>query len=498
MKVTSERKENCQVRVTVELDAAEAEDKLRQTAQRLSRRYTVPGYRKGKAPYAAVLRTFGRELLQEQALEEFGQELYDQALKQVEYEPYAPGELEKVEWDPFRLEILLPIMPEVDLGDYRSVRATPEPKPVADDAVDRYLEELRQQHTQWVPVERPAALGDHVVVDIEGRAGDQVVLSNQGRELTLDAASPYPLPGFHEQVAGMSPGEDKQFTLTYPDDDPRKDMAGREATLTVKLLTINEPDVPALDDELAQTVGDYSTLADLRAAAHKNLEEEARLAAEAELPDKALDAMIAAATKIEYPPQAVEKELDSMLEDMEQNLSTRGIKLDTFLGMIKKTRDAYRQELRPAAEERLRHVLALGEAIKREGLKVEEAEVEAKAQQLKAQEEFQSEEMQKLLDGPAARAGLANDLLLTKIRDRIAEIARGEAPPLEAAAEAPGDGEALAEAERLGEAEVLADAKVLAEGEALVDDEALAAAEALAESQAEAEAPGNTLQTPEP
>jgi len=175
MKVTSERQENCQVRVTVELDAAEAENKLRQTAQRLSRRYTVPGYRKGKAPYAAVLRAFGRELLQEQALEEFGQELYDQALKEVEYKPYAPGELEKVEWDPFRLEILLPIMPEVDLGDYRAVRATPEPKPVADDAVDHYLEELRQQHTQWIPVERPADLGDHVVVDIEGRAGDQEV-----------------------------------------------------------------------------------------------------------------------------------------------------------------------------------------------------------------------------------------------------------------------------------------------------------------------------------
>jgi len=486
MKVTSERQENCQVRVTVELDAAEAENKLRQTAQRLSRRYTVPGYRKGKAPYAAVLRAFGRELLQEQALEEFGQELYDQALKEVEYKPYAPGELEKVEWDPFRLEILLPIMPEVDLGDYRAVRATPEPKPVADDAVDHYLEELRQQHTQWIPVERPADLGDHVVVDIEGRAGDQVVLGNQGRELILDATSPYPLPGFHEQIVGMSPGEEKQFTLTYPDNEPRKDLAGREATFTVKLVAINEPDVPALDDELAQTVGDYSTLADLRAAAHKNLEEEARLAAEAELPDKALDAMIAAATKIEFPPQAVDKELDSMLEDMEQNLSTRGIKLDTFLGMIKKTRDAYRQELRPAAEERLRHVLALGEAIKQEGLKVEETEVEAKVQEMKAQEEFQSEEMQKLLDGPAARAGLANDLLLTKIRERIALIAKGEAPPLEVAAEAPGGAEELAEVEAPADADARATA--------------LAVAESRAESEpaAPAEPSGNTLQTPEP
>ncbi len=451
MKVTSERQENCQVRVTVELDAAEVENKLRQTAQRLSRRYTVPGYRKGKAPYAAVLRTFGRELLQEQALEEFGQELYDQALAGIEYKPYTAGELEKVEWDPFRLEILVPIMPEIDLGDYRAVRATPEPKPVADDAVDQYVEDLRRQHTQWIPVERPAVLGDHVVVDIEGRAGDEVILSNQGREMTIDTASRYPLPGFHEQIVGMAPGEEKQFALAYPDNDPRKDLAGHEATFTVKLLAVNEPDVPPLDDELAQMVGDYSTLADLRAAAHKNLEEEALQAAEAELPDKALDAMIAAATKIEYPPQAVDKEIDSMLEEMEENLSSSGIKLDTFLGMIKKTREAYRQELRPAAEARLKHVLALGEAIKREGVKVEEAEIEAKVQELKAQEEFQSEEMQKLLDGPAARAGLANDLLLTKIRERIAQIARGEALPLEVVAETPAEAEPAETAEPSGD-----------------------------------------------
>ena len=453
MKVTSERQENCQVRVTVELDAAEAENKLRQTAQRLSRRYTVPGYRKGKAPYAAVLRTFGRELLQEQALEEFGQELYDQALAGLEYKPYTAGALEKVEWDPFRLEILVPIMPELDLGDYRAVRAAPEPKPVTDDAVEHYLEALRRQHTQWIPAERPAVLGDHTVVDIEGRSGDEVILSNQGREMTIDTASRYPLPGFHEQIIGMSPGEEKQFTLAYPDDDVRKDLAGREATFTVKLLAVNEADVPPLDDELAQTVGDYSTLADLRAAVHKNLEEEALQAAEAELPDKALDAMIAAATKIEYPPQAVDQELDSMLEDMEQNLGSRGMKLDTFLGMIKKTRESYRQELRPAAEERLRHVLAMGEVIKREGIKVEEAEIEAKIQELKAQEEFQSEEMQKLLDGPGAHVGMANDMLLAKARERLAQIARGEAPPPEALAEAPAEAESPVSAEPVETAE---------------------------------------------
>lgn len=445
MQVTSERLENCQVRVTVELDAAEVEAKLRQTAQQVSRKYTIPGYRKGKAPYAAVVRSFGRELLQQQALEDFGQELYDQALGQIEYEPYDMGELEKVEWEPFRMNILVPIRPQVDLGDYRSVRLAPEVEPVTDEDVDRYLEELRRQHAQWVPVGRPAALGDQVVVDIDAQVDGTTVLGNQGRELILSADGRYPVPGFHEQVAGMTAGEEKTFTLAYPASDPRQDLAGKEAEFNVKLVAVNEEDVPPLDDDLALMVGDYESLADLRTAVRADLEREAGERAEADFAEKVLTAMIDQAAKIEFPPQAVDKELDNSLERMEGSLSGRGLKLDTYLGMIGKTRAAYRDELRPMAVNQVRRTLALGEIIRREGLSVEGEAVQAEIERLAASEEFQGDEMQKLLQSAGARISVMNDLLITRAHQRVAAIARGEAPELPVPGTQEGETDVLAE-----------------------------------------------------
>jgi trigger factor len=430
MQVKSERLEECQVRLTIELDGAEVENKLRKTAQDVARRYAVPGYRKGKAPYAAVLRAFGRELLQQQALEDSVEEMVGEAMKESGLEPYDVGKVDKVEWDPFVLEMIVPIRPEVDLGDYRAVRLDPELKPVGDEDVERYLEDLRQEHAQWVPVERPAAMGDRVVVDIDGRIGDRVVLGNQGRELILTDGARYPLPGFHEQVAGMSADEEKRFVLTYPDDDPRQDVAGREATFTVKLVTAGQQDIPPLDDDLAAMVGDYASLADLRTAAHRNLEVEAQQAAEAEFADRVLAAMVEQAPKIEFPSQAVDRELDSMLEDMESNLAARGLKMEAYLGILRKTRAAYRQDLRPAATDRVKRLLALSEIVKREGLQVEDAEVDAELAQLKAREESQDAKLQEALDSPVGRVGVMNDLLIAAARQRIVDIAKGEAPAL--------------------------------------------------------------------
>ena len=220
MKVTTERLEDCQVNVIIELDAAEIDKRLRQTARKISRQFTVPGYRRGKAPFAAVIRAFGREAIQQQAIDDLGQELYEEALEEIEYEPYQVGELQDVEWDPFRMTVLLPIPPEVDLGDYRSVRVPYEVEPVTEEQIEAYLAGLQQEHAQWVPVERPAAIGDQVVLDMQGMAGDEVeIMSNEEYEMLLQADVAYPLPGFHEEIVGMSTGEEKTFTLTVPEDD---------------------------------------------------------------------------------------------------------------------------------------------------------------------------------------------------------------------------------------------------------------------------------------
>lgn len=431
MRVTTERLEDCQVNVIVELDAAEVDKRLRQTARTISRQYTVPGYRRGKAPLAAVIRTFGREVVQEQAIEDWGQELYEKALEEIEYQPFETGMLQEVEWDPFRMTILLPIMPEVDLGDYRAVRAPYEVEPVTEEQIEEYLAGLQQEHGQWVPVDRPAAMGDQVVLDFEGKAGDELIMSKEEHEMLLDEGAISPLPGFHEEIVGMSPGEEKSFVLPVPEEDTDERAAGQDAAITVRLHTVKAEDLPPLDDELAMMVGDYASLDDMKTSVRERLETDALQRTESEYLDKALEALVEAAVKIEYPPQAVDQEMELALNQMERNLASSGIQLDTYLGMIGKTRESYKQDLRPAAEGRLKKRLVLNEIGKREELTVEPEKVEAEIDRMSEMMGDRAEEMREMLDSPAGRMSIADDLMVAKVQELVVQIARGETPSLE-------------------------------------------------------------------
>ena len=460
MEVTTERLEDCQVNVIIEMDAAETDKRLRQTARTISRQFNVPGYRRGKAPFAAIVRTFGREAIQQQAIEDWGQELYEEAVEEIEYEPYQVGELQDVEWDPCRMAVLLPIPPEVDLGDYRSVRVPYEVEPVTEEQIDEYVAGLQQEHAQWVPVERPAAMGDQVLLDLQAAAGEVEIMNNQEQEMLLEADVTYPLPGFYEEVVGMSAGDDKTFTLMVPEDDDAADVAGKEATVTVLLHSVKEKDLPPVDDDLALLVGDYDTLDDLKAGAREQMETEALQKAEGEYLDAALDAFIESATNVEYPPQAVDREADAALSQMENNLASSGIQLDTYLGMMGKTREAYKLELYPAAEERLKKRLVLGEIAKSENLQTDDDEIEAEIERMIAMMGPQAEEMRDTLESPGGRFMIMDDLMTNKAQERAMQIAKGEAPPLEVGdTEETGDSQETAEPEDdegqpSGEAEV--------------------------------------------
>ncbi len=429
MKVTTERLENCQVNVIVEMDAADIDKRLRQTARTISRSYNVPGYRRGKAPYHAVVRIFGKEAIQQQMLEDDGQEFYEKALEEIEYEPYEMGELQEVEWDPFRMTVLLPIQPELDLGDYRAVRVPYGAEPVTDEDVEGRLEDLQRENGQWVPVERPAAFGDEVVLDFEAKVGDQRIMGREGRELTLEDGSTLPMAGFHEEIVGLAPGETKTFQLAVPEGDVEEELTGQEAIVNVTLHTVRQQDLPPLDDELAMMVGDYDSLDDLRASIRDELESVARQRAESEYLDKVLDAMLEAAVKVEYPPQAVDRESDVALSQMERSLAAQGIQLDTFLNMIGKTREAYKQELRPSAEERLRKRLALREIARLEHLEADEEELEAEIERLVEMAGPQADQMREMLESPEGRASLADDAILEQAQELVAQIGKGEAPP---------------------------------------------------------------------
>jgi trigger factor len=430
MKVTTERLDNCQVNVIVEMDAAETEAKLRETARKLSRQFTVPGYRRGRAPFHAVIRVFGREAVQQQALEDYGNELYEKALEEIEYEAYDMGELKEVEWEPFRMTVQLPILPEVDLGDYRSVRVPFAPSEVTDDDIEAYLEEQRQEFAQWVPVERPAKMGDQVVMDYRGTVDDELVMDNEAYELLLEEGASHPLPGFHEQVVGMSPGETRTFELAMPEDDKDERTAGKTVAVTAQLHTVREQDLPGMDDELAMMIGTYETLEELKVSVRERLETEALEREEAEYLDKVLDAMVEAAPRIEYPSQAADREADLAVRQMEQNFAMQGLPPDTLWRMMGNPREQYRQEMRPMAETRLRKRLVLEEVVRREGLEIPDDDVEAEIERLVAMAGDEAEAMREMLESPQGRESVLDDLRIERAQERVEAIGKGEAPPL--------------------------------------------------------------------
>jgi trigger factor len=441
MKVTTERLENCQIDVVVELEAAEIDKKLRQMARKLSRDFNIPGYRPGRAPFHAVVRIFGREALQQQTLDEYGNEIFDQALEQIDDEPYDVGDLQEVEWDPFRMVVRVPIEPEVELGDYRAVRVPFEPEAVTDEQIDAYLEEKRDEFAQWAPVERPAAIDDQVVLDIKGTADGETMMDNENHEMLLEEDAVHPLPGFHQQVVGMAPGDVKTFEMVVPDDEELYgEAAGQVAQVEVRLHTVRHEDRPALDDDLALMIGDYESLEALRLSVREQQETEALEKAEAEYLDTVLEAMIEAANRIEYPPQAVDREAERAVRQMEQNMAAQGLPPETLWSMLGRTRDAYRQEMRPAAEVRLRKRLVLEKVAEIEGLEAGPEQVDDEIERLVEQMGPQGEEMRAMLETPQGRESVVIDLVLGQAQRLVEEIGRGEAPPpLEVDEDGPAD-----------------------------------------------------------
>jgi len=424
MKVTTEELPDRQILLTVEVEEEQVQRALRQAARRLSRWIRIPGFRPGKAPYQLVVRAVGEERLRAEAFDAIGQKLYEQALEEAGVEEvYAQGTLEEVQWDPLTFKVVVPLKPLVELGDYRALRVPMEPILVMDEEVDEVLQDLRERQAEWVPVDRPAAIGDLVIMDIKGTVGEEEIMSQQNWEWVLRAEGSSSLPDFDAALVGLKAGDKHSFDVNYPE-DARVPWAGKTAHFEVLVHGVKAKELPPLDDEFAQVASEHETLEALREAIRKDLR--ARREAEADYEIKALDALVEQA-RIEFPPLMLEKELDALLEDHERMLRQRGMPLDDFLRLSGKNKEEYRDEIRPQAEQRLKRSLALSEFVKREGLNVEEAEVDEEIERRTASlPDDLAERLREGLNTVKGREQVRNELLTQKALQRLAAIAKGE------------------------------------------------------------------------
>lgn len=435
MKVTRESSSPTEIILNIEMDAADEDPYIDRSYRRTVGRLQIPGFRKGKAPRSIVENYVGRLALLQEALDFMIPETLNQALQEEELQAFSEPRVVVLELEPVSFQATVPLEPAVDLGDFYSVRLEKEPVAITDEEVDRVLERLQSESAPWEPVSRPVQFGDLLNLNVQGSMDGAEVVNDVGVDYIPQAENVLPFPGFAAYLEGMVEGQRQDFILTVPEDYPRPEYAGEDVAFQVEVLSIKEKQLPELDDEFAKGVGEgFENLAALRAHVLGRITEEAQAQADYAFQERSLASLLENAT-ISASDLLLEREIQRLQQEREQMLRNQRLDLDTYLTYVGKTEEEFREELRPAAEDRLNRMLVVRKLAREEEIEVAPEEVQEEIDSMiSTASEENSAAMRRVFNSEDTRESIRSSLLNRKVMQRLVELVQG----LEAGAPAAG------------------------------------------------------------
>jgi len=387
LKTETQPRDDHQVRLITEIEPEAFEKTKRQAARKISQQTKIPGFRPGKAPYDVVRRVIGEDAIQKEAIELTIDRVYPEAIKEAGIKPAAPGTLDEiVSVDPVKLAFLVPLAPTVELGDYREVRVPYELEPLSDEKVDKFIDRLRTSYATAEPVERPAQEGDMVYATVTGKltqpeeGKDPIIVNERPVQAVLRQGDQdedeWPFSGFALQLAGLSGGDEKTILHTFSEESKFDALRGKEVEFQVKVQSIKSMTLPELNDEFAQTLGEFSDVAALRESIRTGLETNAREEYDQGYFSRVID-KVAENAQIHYPPQVLEDEINSVLQTIERDLARQNMDLETYLKVRQMDRETIiENEIKPTAVRRLERSLLLDEVARAEKIELDNQELE--------------------------------------------------------------------------------------------------------------------------
>jgi trigger factor len=365
------------VRVQAEVPAAEVERRLAQTAKRLGRDLRVPGFRAGKAPPPVILQRMGRDAVLDEAVRDSLAGWYTAAIDAARVVPVGEPQLDLDKLpdrgEPLKFSIEIGVRPKARLGEYKGLEVGRREVAVREDAIGAELDRLRERSARLDTVERPAASGDFVVMDYRGTIEGEPFAGGEGRDQMVELGSGRLVPGFEEQLEGAAAGDERTVLLTFPDDYPASELAGREAQFAVSVKEVKAKELPALDDDLAAEAG-FDTLDELREDIRARLAEVDSAQIESEFRQAVLDSAVKAAT-VEIPDALVEARARELWDSMLHSLAHQGISRDAYLQIAGRSEDEIVEQSKPDAEQALRREAVLAAIVEAEGIEPTEEEV---------------------------------------------------------------------------------------------------------------------------
>ncbi|WP_031513124.1 trigger factor [Desulfofalx alkaliphila] len=379
MKATAEKLEKNEVLLEIEVDDERFSKALNRAYKKIAKQVNIPGFRKGKAPKVMIDRYVGQEAVYHEVVEDVFPSVYQEAIEKTEISPIGQPEVEKIqaeEGKPLVFKLKVPVKPEVNLGQYKGFDIEKPAVEVTDEDVQQELERMQNRHAKLVSVEEgELADGDTAMIDFTGYVDGEAFEGGHAENYPLVVGSSSFIPGFEEQLVGMKINEEKDVTVTFPEEYHADNLAGKEAVFKVKLVGIKRKELNPLDDEFAKDVSEFDTLEELKTDILNKLREERERQANAKVNREALEKAVEEA-EVEIPDVMIENRLDEMVSNMENRLRTQGIQLEQYLQYTNSNIDDLRDKMREDAHTTVLQELVLDAIAKAEGITATDDEVE--------------------------------------------------------------------------------------------------------------------------
>jgi trigger factor len=417
------------VRVEVEVPTEALERELNTAASQLGREMRVPGFRSGKVPPEVVLRQVGREAVLDEAVRRGLPGWYEEALADAGIQTVGDPQVDLSDLPekgaPLAFTIEVGVVPPAQLGEYRGVEVGRRGPNVDDQEVEAELERMRESLASLETVEREAGEGDFVVMDYVGSVDGTPFEGGEGRGQVVELGSGRLIPGFEDGLAGASAGEERTVELTFPDDYPAEQLAGKDASFAVEVKEVKEKRLPELDDDFALEAGGYDSLDELRAEIESRIAQAEERAIEAEFREAAVDAVVDQA-KIEVPHELVHSKAHEMWHRTARRLAAQGIQPEQYLQMAGKTEEELVVESEADAETALKREAVLAAIVAAEGIEVSDEEIE-QALRASAPPDASDKQLKRALKrarSQGADEALREDIAMRKAVDLVVENAK--------------------------------------------------------------------------
>ncbi|MBE6949363.1 MAG: trigger factor [Ruminococcaceae bacterium] len=427
-----ERKENSKAEITVEFSAVEFEKALNDAYQKGKDMIQIPGFRKGKAPRVMVERMYGSKVFYEDALEELFPVGLDYAV--AEQNITIVGQPAVVNFDVSDEKVAeitysVALYPEAAMGEYKGVKAYKPAVEVTDEQVDAEVANIQQRNARIQPVEgRAAQDGDTANIDYEGFVDGVAFEGGKDEGYDLVLGSNTFIPGFEPQVVGMNIGDEKDITVTFPEEYHSTELAGKEAVFKIKLNEITERILPELDDEFAKDVSEFDTLAEYKESVKKELEEKAKTEVENAFREAVMEKVIAGMT-VEVPDEMIDARVEDTIKNYESNFASQGIQLSQYLEWTGMTLDTFKVNIRPSVLQQIKTDLAFEKVAEIENFEIAEEEIAAEYSMIAEEYKMELEKVMEFIP----RESVKTQIKIEKARNLIFDTAVAEEKAEEAA-----------------------------------------------------------------